>query len=239
MIGVRGLRYTLPDRREILAGIDFDLAAGRFLAVLGENGAGKTTLLDLLMGFRRRTAGTIQVMGQDPETDPWETRTRIAYLSEKVDVPGDWEAGEFLAFHRHFFTRFDADEEGALLRGLQVQRGARAGMLSAGEARRLQIVGALAARPDLLIADEITAVLDILGRRRFLGLLKQRQRHAGLTVVLATNVPEGLEPYADSILLLSRGRQLAFGPIEDIARGAGDLAEAVARHLEAHAPPLP
>jgi ABC-2 type transport system ATP-binding protein len=207
--------------------------------VLGENGAGKTTLLDLLMGFRRRTAGTISVMGHDPESDPWESRARIAYLSEKVDVPGDWEAAEFLSFHRHFFPRFDADEERGLLQALRVQPRARAGTLSAGEARRLQIVGALAARPELVIADEITAVLDILGRRQFLGLLKERQQRTGLTVVLATNVPEGLEPYADSILLLSRGRQLAFGSMADISSGGRDLAEAVARELEAHAPPFP
>lgn len=233
MIAVQGLRHALPDRREILAGIDFALPPGRFLAVLGENGAGKTTLLDLLMGFRRRTAGTISVMGEDPERDPAESRARIAYLSEKVDVPGDWEAGEFLAFHRRFYASFDTDEERRLTEALRVRRGARAGTLSAGEARRLQIVGALAARPDLVIADEITAVLDILGRRRFLQLLQERQRQAGLTVVLATNVPEGLEPYADSILLLSRGRQLAFGSIGEILGGGSDLAEAVAGRLEA------
>ena len=79
-------------RREILGGIDFELPPP-VLAVLGENGAGKTTLY-LLMGFRRRSAGTIQAMGQDPGTDPWESRARIAYLSEKHDVPGDWEAGD-------------------------------------------------------------------------------------------------------------------------------------------------
>ncbi|HSF03228.1 MAG TPA: ABC transporter ATP-binding protein [Solirubrobacterales bacterium] len=183
MIGVRGLRYVLPDRREILAGIDFELPAGRFLAVLGENGAGKTTLLDLLMGFRRRTGATITVLGQDPETDPWESRTRIAYLSEKHDVPGDWEAGDYLDFHRRFYARFDPDKQWALSEALAVRRGARAGTLSAGEARRVQIVGALATRPELLIADEITALLDILGRRRFLRLLKERQERAGLTVV--------------------------------------------------------
>jgi ABC-type Mn2+/Zn2+ transport system ATPase subunit len=93
MIAARGLRYSLPDRREILAGIDFDLAPGRFLAVLGENGAGKTTLIDLLMGFRRRSAGTISVLGRDPESDPWESRARIAYLSEKHESSSRRSAG--------------------------------------------------------------------------------------------------------------------------------------------------
>src|SRR5437867_7169840 len=100
VIRASGLGYRLASGREILTGIDFSLPAGSFLAVVGENGAGKTTLLDLFLGFRRRTNGDLLIMDRDPETDPWERRSRIAYLSEKIDMPGDWEAGEFLEFHR-------------------------------------------------------------------------------------------------------------------------------------------
>jgi ABC-2 type transport system ATP-binding protein len=88
MVSARGLGFRLRSR-DILAAVDFALPRGAFLAVVGENGAGKTTLLDLLLGFRRRTAGDLVVLNHDPGTDPWRTRLRIAYLSEKVDLPGD------------------------------------------------------------------------------------------------------------------------------------------------------
>ncbi len=239
MVRARGLGYRLPGGREILSAVDVTLAPGSFLAVVGENGAGKTSLLDVLMGFRRRTSGELSVMDRDPEADPWETRSRIAYLAEKVDVPGDWEAGEFLDFHRRFYGRYDRDEERALMDRLGLRYDARLGTMSAGETRRVQIVGALAARPDLLVADEITALLDILGRRLFLALLQERQRTRGMTIVLATNVPEGLDPYVDHVLLISHGHQVACADRPSFVQGQASLADAVAVHLDRHARPLP
>ena len=232
------LGYRLDSGREILVRVDFRLAPASFLAIVGENGAGKTSLLDLLLGFRRRTEGELSVLDRDPETDPWETRARIAYLSEKVDMPGDWEAGDFLEFHRGFYDSYDRDEERTLMGRLGVRYDARVGAMSAGETRRVQIVGALATWPQLIVADEITALLDILGRRTFLSLLQDRRRGRGATIVLATNVPEGLDAYADHVLLISRGQQLAFGRLPEFVDGQANLADAVATRLEADDRPL-
>jgi len=231
MIIAMGLQYRLHKERDILNGVSFNLNKGEFLAVLGENGAGKTTLLDLLMGFRRRTGGQLRVMEEDPDHDGWEARARIGYLSEKVDIPGDWDGEEFLAFHRRFYNSYDLAREKRLVEQFKISYEERVGYLSAGEIRRLQIIGALAATPELLIADEITAVLDILGRRKFLQVLQEQQKERGMTVVLATNIPEGLEAYADKILLLNRGRQILFSET-NVLDGRGDLAGAVAERLE-------
>ena len=238
MVSARDLGFRLRSR-DILAAVDFALPRGAFLAVVGENGAGKTTLLDLLLGFRRRTTGDLVVLDHDPGTDPWRTRLRIAYLSEKVDLPGDWEAREFLEFHRRFYPSYDRQEEAALMGRLGVRGDAVLGTMSAGEIRRVQIAGALAARPDLMIADEITALLDILGRRLFLTLVRERQQTSGLTTVLATNVPEGLDAYADHVLLISQGRQVAFSGLASFIGSENTLADAVAGALTSHARALP
>src|SRR5712692_4906881 len=238
MVSARGLGFRLRSR-DILAAVDFALPRGAFLAVVGEHGAGKTTLLDLLLGFRRRTIGDLVVLDHDPGTDPWRTRLRIAYLSEKVDLPGDWEAREFLEFHRRFYPSYDRQEEAALMGRLGVRGDAVLGTMSAGEIRRVQIAGALAARPDLLIADEITALLDILGRRLFLTLVRERQQTSGLTTVLATNVPEGLDAYADHVLLISQGRQVSFSGLASFIGSENTLADAVAGALTSHARALP
>src|SRR5437762_8435466 len=109
MVSARGLGFRLRSR-EILTSIDFALLRGSFLAVVGENGAGKTTLLDLLLGFRR-TAGELVVLDHDPGTDPWQSRSRIAYLSEKFDLPADSEAREFLEFYRRSYPSYDRPQE--------------------------------------------------------------------------------------------------------------------------------
>jgi ABC-type multidrug transport system ATPase subunit len=125
-----------------------------------------------------------------------------------------------------------------LLERLGLRSDTRLGTMSAGENRRVQIVGALAARPELLIADEITAVLDILGRRLFLALLKERQQSTGLTTVLATNVPEGLDPFADQVLVISRGRQVVFARTASYVPDGMSLADTIADTLTTHARPL-
>jgi len=232
MVIASGVQYQLHKGREILTGVSFNLNKGEFLAVLGENGAGKTTLLDLLMGFRRRSGGRLTVMESDPGIDAWQVRSRIGYLSEKIDIPGDWDGTEFLTFHRRFYNSYDLAREKQLAEQFKISYTERVGNLSAGEIRRLQIIGALAATPDLLIADEITAVLDILGRRKFLQVLQEQQKERGMTVILATNIPEGLEGYADKILLLNRGRQILFAATTNVLDGRRDLAGAVAAQLE-------
>jgi ABC-2 type transport system ATP-binding protein len=184
------------------------------------------------MGFRRRSAGNLTVMGADPQADPWQTRYRIAYLSEKMDMPGDWDSADFLAFYRKFYPAYNREREKALMADFAINYDERVGNLSAGEIRRLQIVAALAMEPELVIVDEITAVLDILGRRKFLKALQHMQRLRGLTVVLATNIPEGLETYAQNVLLLHRARQLQFSSTAEILNGGKDLADAVATRLE-------
>jgi ABC-type multidrug transport system ATPase subunit len=90
-----------------------------------------------------------------------------------------------------------------------------------------------------VIADEITALLDILGRRLFLALLQERQRATGLTTVLATNVPEGLDAYAGHVLLISRGRQVTYSHMASFTVDKVSFADAVADALTAHAGTLP
>jgi ABC-type multidrug transport system ATPase subunit len=147
-------------------------------------------------------------------------------------MPGDWEAREYLEFHRAFYPTYDIADERNLMQEFRVEYRTRVGNLSAGEIRRLQIVAALAAQPHLVIADEITAVLDIHGRKKFLDLLKERQQNKGVTVILATNVPEGLDPYVDYVFLIHKGRRAAFSSMASFIDGHPDLAHAVLERLE-------
>ncbi|MBI3551493.1 MAG: ABC transporter ATP-binding protein [Elusimicrobia bacterium] len=232
MVIVKDLNYHAAPSRPILNDISFHLPQAGFLAVLGENGAGKTSLLDIVMGFRLPTSGSASVFGEDSSADPWQRRVDIAYLSEKFDLPGDWDAEEFLEFNRVFYPNYDLADERALMKELDVGYKERVGNLSTGEMQRLQIVGALAANPKLVVADEVTAVLDIRGRHRFLGLLRERQKSSRLTTILATNIPEGLDGFADHVLLINKGKQAAFSKLSEFVNDHANLAEAVLESLQ-------
>lgn len=198
---------------------------------LGENGAGKTTLLDLMMGFKKPTQGRIRVFGEEFKDDSCDIRKKVAYLSEKVDIPGDWNGRDFLDFHSFFYENYDYKLEKELLETFQIDQLQRTGNLSTGQIRRLQIVGALASKPKLIIIDEITAVLDIVARIRLLQTLLELQEKNKLSVILATNIPEGLEHYATHVLLLNQGKQMHYGKVDGFLKNYDNLAEQIMEEL--------
>ena len=230
MIKVNNVGFGIK-KKTILNGIDFDLSRGRFLAVLGENGAGKTTLLDILMGFKSPTSGGIKVFDREYDDSSCELRRKISYMSEKIDIPGDWNGRDFLDFHSFFYDNYDSSFEKELIDIFKIDEAQRSGSMSAGEGRRLQIVGALATHPELIIIDKITAVLDILARIRFLKTLKRVQQEQQATIIMATNIPEGLEHYVTDVLLINRGAQLRFAEVEGFLRNNETLAEQVMEDL--------
>jgi ABC-type multidrug transport system ATPase subunit len=204
----------------LIDGVSFSAPEGAFIGVIGENGAGKTTLVDLMMGFLRPSSGSIQIFGQEPASDPWETRHQVAYLSEKVDISGDWSIQDFLTFNKYFYQRYDLTLESKLLATFKVDSLKRVGALSAGEIRRAQIVAALAARPRLILIDEITAVLDIVGRQRFMDTLLELNRDHGCTIVTATNIMEDLAYCLSHVLILKSGRCDQFQSMHDFLGGS-------------------
>ena len=192
----------------ILNGVSFSVQPGAWLAVLGENGAGKTTLLDLIMGFKKPSAGRISVLSHEPIHDVAGDRQKISYLSEKVDLSGDWSIREFFDFNARFYSTYDRGVEAELCRTFRVVDSNRVGNLSAGEIRRAQIVAALSYRPLLIVIDEITAVLDIVGRRRLIKVLSEL-RQGGASIIFATNILEGLHGNITDLFLLNQGEAIS------------------------------
>jgi ABC-2 type transport system ATP-binding protein len=201
--------------KTILENLSLKIEAGQFVAILGENGAGKTSLLDLIMGFKKPSSGKVELDGQTSHLDPWALRHEICYLSEKVDLPGDWTVEEFLMFNRFFYKSYSSQVEAKLRNEFKVNLKAKIGNMSAGELRRVQIVASLSIRPKLVIIDEITAVLDIVGRRKFLNLLSEINLAEKCTILIATNILEGLDGCISHLLLMEKGRKLDFTSLLD------------------------
>jgi ABC-2 type transport system ATP-binding protein len=216
-VEVSGLDFSVANRTDpILTGVTGRFEPGQFVAILGENGSGKTTLLDLLMGFKKPSAGKILIGGEEPHLDNWQQRERIAYLSEKVDMPADWSARDFLNFNRYFYKDYSQELEQKLLGEFKVSEDQRIGNMSAGQIRRAQIVGALAAKPELIIVDEITAVLDIIGRRKFMRHMTEINKSTGCIILLATNILEDLENHVSHVILLNNGSLKSYESLQDL-----------------------
>jgi ABC-2 type transport system ATP-binding protein len=211
------MRYGTTD---VLHGVDLRVHPGEVVALLGPNGAGKTTTIEILEGFRRRSAGEVEVLGTDPDQadDAWLARIGIVLQSWRDH--GKWRARELLDHLHRFYVPFrepyGADE---LLRlvGLADRADAVIGTLSGGQRRRLDVAIGLVGRPDLLFLDEPTVGFDPQARRDFHDLIQSLSHGQDTAILLTTHDLDEAERLADRIVILAGGRIVADGTAAELA----------------------
>ncbi|WP_078509084.1 ABC transporter ATP-binding protein [Streptomyces zinciresistens] len=210
---------------DVLHGIDLDIRRGEVFALLGPNGAGKTTTVEILEGFRRRSAGEVQVLGADPEhgDDAW--RARIGLVLQSWRDHRRWQVGELLTHFASYYP--DPRDPAALLSlvGLAEQAGQQVERLSGGQRRRLDVALGIVGRPELLFLDEPTTGFDPQARYDFHTLVERLAGEEGVTVLLTTHDLAEAERLADRIAMLVGGRIRACGTPAELARRAAARAE--------------
>ena len=203
-ITTRGLAKRFGDHTAV-DGLDLEVPVGEVFGFLGPNGAGKTTTIRMLLDLIRPTGGTATVLGHDPRSGGVDLRSRIGYLPGDLTLPEKLSGREYLADQaalrgqdlrvawEELAERLDAD----LARPL--------GHLSMGNRRKVGMIGALMARPDLLVLDEPTGGLDPLVQQTFRALAREAVAE-GRTVFLSSHVLDEVQHVADRVAVLREGR---------------------------------
>ena len=222
-VDVQGVSFTYDDGTEALAGIDFRVEEGEFVAVLGSNGSGKTTLIQLLVGLLKAKSGRIAIGGREiGSLNAEELYQRVGLVFQN---PNDQlfaaTVEEDCAFGPRNLNLPEAEVQRRVTESLAAVtalslRGRAIHHLSFGEQKRVSLAGVLAMRPAVLILDEPTAGLDPAGEAQMMQLLKKLNREERMTVILATHSVDMLPLFANRIYVLDRGRVLQQGPSEEI-----------------------
>lgn len=222
-VDVQGVSFTYDDGTEALAGIDFRVEEGEFVAVLGSNGSGKTTLIQLLVGLLKAKSGRIAIGGREiGSLTAEELYQRVGLVFQN---PNDQlfaaTVEEDCAFGPRNLNLPETEVQRRVTEALAAVmalplRGRAIHHLSFGEQKRVSLAGVLAMQPAVLILDEPTAGLDPAGEAQMMQLLKNLNRDNGMTVVLATHSVDMLPLFASRIYVLDRGRVLQEGPAEEI-----------------------
>ena len=219
VIEARGLRKSYG-LREVLHGLDLNVSAGEVFALLGPNGAGKTTTVEILEGYRRRDAGDVRVLGQDPERAGAAFRARIGIVLQSSAVYPTLTVAEILELFAGYYPAPRDPAEVTRLVGLAEKRDARVRTLSGGQLRRLDLGLALVGDPELVFLDEPTTGFDPAARRQawetILGL-----RALGKTILLTTHYMEEAQTLADRLGILRDGRIVATGSPSELLAGPG------------------
>jgi len=208
-----GKAYAGARQRTVLTGIDLDLAAGEYVAVMGESGIGKSTLLNLVAGLDRPDAGSIRFDGVDLATldDDALTalrRVKMGFVFQAFHVLPYLTVGQNVALPLSLVGRADdvaAGQVEAILAavGLGDRSASMPRELSGGELQRVAIARALVHRPGLVLADEPTGNLDAESATQVLRLLRDQVKANGAAGILVTH-SQAAAATADRVLVLTR-----------------------------------
>ena len=212
-----------PDARPAVSHVTLEVERGSFVAVLGHNGSGKSTLAKLMNALFLPTEGRVLVCGMDTLTEEkvWNIRRHagmvfqnpdnqivatvveedVAFALENLGVPPD-----------EMRRRVD---ESMKMAGIYEFRERAPHNLSGGQKQRVAIAGVVAMRPDCLILDEATAMLDPRGREQVMQTIHHLNKNMGITVVSITHYMEEAAQ-ADRVLVMSKGHVVMEGTPKEV-----------------------
>ena len=226
-LAVSGLHKAFGSH-PVLTGLDLDVPAGTFTAILGPSGSGKTTLLRLLAGFEQADAGTITIgdrIVDGPGTHLPPERRRIGYVPQEgalfphLTVAAN--VGFGLPARQRRGARTDELLEAVGLAGLG---GRYPHQLSGGQQQRVALARALAIRPEVVLMDEPFASLDAHMRASVRADVQQICRTAGTTAILVTHDQDEALSMADRIAVLRDGKIVQYAAPQDLYMRPADPA---------------
>ena len=212
-----GIHKSYGDVRA-LSGLDVTLAAGEIHAFLGSNGAGKTTAIGIMTGLRRADSGSVKVLGGDPRDAA--VRRRIGLTPQESGFPNTLRVREIIRLVRAHYPAPLSDADLFARFSLQALWRRQAGGLSGGQKRSLAVALAFVGGPDLVFLDEPTTGLDVTARQALWQAVR-RYRNAGGTIVLTTHYLEEAQALASRVVVMSKGRAVAEGTIDEIRARVG------------------
>jgi len=220
---IRGLSKKFD--RPAVDELDLTVRAGEFFTLLGPNGAGKTTTLRMVTGLLKPDRGSIKVFGIDVSADAIGAKQIMAWLSDEPMIYERLTPLEYLYFVAGLWgvdnkTAETKARDLIAWLGLAPYAQERCEGLSKGMRQKVALAGALVHEPRLIILDEPFTGLDAASARLVKNVLRERVA-GGCSVIMTTHILEVAERMADRIGVMSAGRLVAEGTLQELQRQAG------------------
>ncbi|WP_437602314.1 ATP-binding cassette domain-containing protein [Sorangium sp. So ce590] len=213
--------------------VSFEVHRGEVVGFLGPNGAGKSTTMRILTCFISASAGTARVHGYDVFDDPLDVRRKLGYLPQRAPLYGEMNVWEYLSFVADMRgldpSLFKKRMKGIVeVCGLAQVLGKDIGTLSHGYRQRVGLGQALVHDPPILILDEPTSDLDPNEKAEVIRYIKEIGKER--TILLSTHNLSEVEAACARAIIVSKGRVVADGPLDEIRSKSGKVRYVVTVH---------
>ena len=219
VVQVQGLRKTYGATIAV-DDVSFEVGEGEIFGMVGPNGAGKTTTIECLEGLRKPDAGSIRVLGMDPQGENRALRERLGMQLQQSNLPDRMKVWEALDLYASFYPKAADWRELLVQLGLEEKRNTPFSKLSGGQKQRLFIALALLPDPKLVFLDELTTGLDPQARHAIWDLIRD-VRSKGKTILLTTHYMEEAERLCDRVAILDKGRIVALDTPSNLVHNLG------------------
>jgi ABC-2 type transport system ATP-binding protein/sodium transport system ATP-binding protein len=220
-------RFPLPGGGSLLAvdRLSFAVQAGEVYGLLGPNGAGKTTTLRMLLGLLQPTSGEASIAGFTSALQPDEVKRRVGYVSAGAGLYHGLTVREMLLFFADLYAVPDAQAQAELDRlstilGLGDILERRCANLSTGQRQRVTLARALIHRPPVMLLDEPTLGLDVIGSQMIMEYIELLRRE-GKAVILTTHHLDDAERLCSRFGLMNKGGLVSEGTLAELRERTG------------------
>jgi len=201
-----------------LNNVSFNIKKGEIFGLLGPNGAGKTTLISIMCGLLEKDSGKVQIVGKDLDTEITEIRKKINLMLGFTGIGMSLTVREFLNYYCMLYDLDNSKKRIAKAMDavdITDKKDMKTLDLSSGYKQRALLAKALLNEPELLLLDEPTVGLDVEISIKIRSLIKQLQKK-GTSILLTTHNMYEVEELCDRIALISHGKIIAQGSVDDI-----------------------
>ena len=202
--------------KKALDNVCLEIEQGELFGLLGVNGAGKTTLIKILCGLTRKTSGSVMINGYNLDKDIDKIKEIIDISPQETAIANNLTVKENLEFFAHIYNKKATEITNEIVEDLNLGEvlNQRAKTLSGGYKRRLSIGISLISQPKILFLDEPTLGLDVFSRRELWQIIKKLKKKT--TIILTSHYLEEIEHLCEKIAILSNGKIMRVGTIEEI-----------------------
>lgn len=217
-------------RKTVLDDINFEIAEGSVVGLLGPNGCGKTTLIKILTGLIKDHSGTVRIDNEEP--GPY-TKSIVAFLPDKSYLPDWMKPKDAIGYFSDFYADFDREKAEKMVRDFGLDENQRLKTMSKGQQEKLNLILVMCRRAKLYILDEPLGGLDPAARSAILDLIMTNYAD-NATVLISTHLISDVERIFNRVLMISQGKLIVNSHVDEL-REKGKTVDEVFKEVFSYA----